>query len=141
MTQTAKISNKKRNAIIAGIICTAVVLGLVYGAISYQSDNHVQSKNSEVPKLVSSNITYFDNRSDVVSPFLYVVGTVENKGNATANNCLIHTYASQDGNVTAINTSTVFGPISAGEEEQIDFMFPYNGSALVVYNTYFEWTT
>jgi hypothetical protein len=141
MTQTAKISNKKRNAIIAGAICTVVVLSLVYGAISYQPNINMQNKDSYVPKLISSNINYFDNRSDITSPFLHVVGTVQNTGNATANNCRIRAYASQDGNVTAIDTSNIFNPISAGGEEQIEFIFPYNGSALVVYNTYFEWTT
>lgn len=135
------MSNKKRNAIIAGAICIVVMLGLVYGAISYQPNNSVQSKDSYIPKLVSSNITYFDNRSDVASPFLHVIGTVQNTGNATANNCNIHAYAGQDGNVTAIDTSSVFDPIPAGGEAQIDLVFQYNGSALVVYNTYFEWTT
>jgi hypothetical protein len=141
MVQQTKKSNKKRNAIILGTACIVVVLGLVYGAISYQPSSIAQNKDAYVPRLVSSNINYFDNRTNPDAPFLQVVGTIQNTGNATANNCQIRAFATQDGNVTAIDTSASFEQIPAGGEGQIDLTFPYNGSALVVYNTYLEWTT
>ena len=61
---------------------------------------------------------YNDNRTDPTAPFLEVTGYICNVGKATANNCILHMTAIQNGNVTAINQTVNIESIEAGATQK-----------------------
>jgi hypothetical protein len=70
-----------------------------------------------------------------------VTGTISNLGNGTANNIVMHIYASQSGGITAIDTNSTLPAIAAGESHEVDLSFAYTGEALQVFtNPTLDWT-
>lgn len=143
MTQKPKMS-KKNLTIILGIVCVAVIAGVSLGVVTYYSDvngNKSGTQDTKVPELVTAGMQYQDNRTDASAPFLHVTGSINNVGNATANNCTLHMVAVQNGNVTAIDQTVNIDPIAAGATQTIDLTFNYTGEAIVAYNSpTLDWT-
>jgi hypothetical protein len=132
------MSEKKavsRKLLILVAIVVIVLFGIIGAQTAYWQLNQTNN-NTGIPNLVVvGSFTFTDNRSDPHAPFLHVTGTVTNNGNATANNCTVHVYATQSGNATAIDTSKPIASLGAGDSEEIDVTFPYTGDALVAYTT------
>lgn len=149
MAQKPKSSNVT-NVLAIACIVSLIILSASLIVYSQQSAN-LTNKNSQIaslqnklaattPKLISSGFQYTDNRSDANTPFLNVAGYVVNVGNGQANNCTIHVYAQQEGNVTALDTSATITSLDAGAYETINVQFPYTGQPLVFFTSYLTWT-
>lgn len=132
MTQKTQ-SNKNKKTIIAivvvGILVTA---GVVWAIITYGPGLNNQTQDTFVPNL-QTDLQLNDNQTNAQAPFLHVEGTVQNTGNGTANNIIMHIYAIQSGNATAIDTTVTLDPIVAGSTQTIDLNFSYTGEALLAY--------
>ena len=143
MTNVKKSSKKQNIIILAGII-VAIVAGLAIGLGAYYlgGGNHqTGSQDTYVPAL-KATLQASDNRSDSHAPFLHITGTIQNTGNATANNVTMHVYATQVGNATAIDTIVTLDPIAAGTTIAVDRDFSYTGDALEVYSQpTIDWTS
>jgi hypothetical protein len=133
---------KRTMAITLGVVCIAIIAGIAIGIASYHSDqNGNKIQDSKVPKLVSVDMQFKDNRTDPNAPFLHVTGRIQNEGNATANNCTLHMVAIQNGNATAFDEIVNLDPIEAGAYQTIDLTFNYTGDALVAYSSpTLDWT-
>jgi hypothetical protein len=141
----AKQTRKKSTLITTALVCIAIVIGITVGLSAYylSGNTNPEIKNNNdtfVPKLVS-DLQCNDNRSTSETPFLHVTGTIQNTGNATANNVTMHVYATQKGNVVALDTEINLGSIGVGDTLPIDRNFDYTGSALLVFSEpTIDWT-
>ena len=140
----AKKTRKKSTLITTGLIVIAIVAGITIGLSAYylggNTNPQIQNTDTFTPKLVS-DLQCNDNRSTSETPFLHVTGTIQNTGNATANNVTMHVYATQNGNVVALDTEINLGSIGVGDTIPIDRNFDYTGSALVVFSEpTIDWT-
>jgi hypothetical protein len=139
----AKKTSKKSVLITTGLICIAIVIGLTIGLSAYylggNTNPQIVNHDTYVPTLLS-DLQCNDNRNSH-TPFLQVTGTIQNTGNATANNVTMHVYATQSGNVVALDITINLGPIGVGETIPIDRNFDYTGSALQVFSEpTIDWT-
>jgi hypothetical protein len=140
----AKQPRKKSTLITTALVCIAIVIGITVGLSAYylSGNTNPEIKNNNdtfTPKLVS-DLQCNDNRSSH-TPFLHVTGTIQNTGNATANNVTMHVYATQTGNVVALDTTINLGSIGVGDTMPIDRNFDYTGSALLVFSEpTIDWT-
>ena len=113
MTQTTKTVSRKV-AIALGILCVATLVALNFSIITYYSEmnsknNQIQTLNDQIvdlqtqmangtlpaAKLISIDMQYIDNRTDISAPFLQVTGYICNVGTSTANNCVLHVSATR----------------------------------------------
>ncbi len=149
------MAQKKKTLNLTNILVVACTVSLIFlsaSLIVYSQQNYsLGSKNSQIanlksqlaattPKLVSIDLQYTDNHSNSNAPFLNITGFVVNVGNGRANNCTIHVYAQQEGNVTALDTSKNITSLEAGADGTISLQFPYTGQSLVFCTSYLTWT-
>jgi len=137
-------------AIVLAVLCIAALIGLNISVYTnWQQTNALQEKDTQninsqgqiaIPKLISIDLKYTDDRSNANAPFLHITGYVVNVGNVKANNCTIHVNAIQNANATALYTTGTIVSLDAGNYTAIDVQFPYTGQALVAYSSYLEWT-
>jgi hypothetical protein len=137
---------KKQNIILAVGIIAAILIGLSIGIGAYYlggGNNNPQpgSQDTYVPTL-TANLQCSDNRSSTDAPFLQITGTIQNTGNATANNVKMHVFASQSGNHTAIDTTITLASIEAGETQTVNEAVGYTGDALELFSEpTIDWTS
>ena len=157
MTQPTKTVSRKV-AIALAILCIATIVALNFSVINYYSamnskNDQIQTLNDQVvslqtqiangtitgAKLVGVGMQYNDNRTDASAPFLEVTGYISNFGTNTANNCVLRVSAAQSDNSLAISSSANIEAIQAGNYTKVDFKFPYQGNALISFNSNLEW--
>jgi hypothetical protein len=157
MTQKTKTVSRKV-AIALGLLCVATLVSLNFSIITYYSEmnnknNQIQTLNDQIldiqnqitngtlttPKLIGIGMEYSDNRANQNAPFLRATGYICNVGTETANNCILHVIAVQNGNATAIDSSANIESLEAGTYTKVDIQFPYTGTALVAYSGNLEW--
>lgn len=148
MTQTAKTVSRKV-AIALGILCVATLVALNFSVITYYSgmnskNNQINTLNDQIVGLQTQiasgtanlegvGMVYNDNRTDPSAHFLEVTGYICNFGTNTANNCVLHVSATQNGNSQAIDSSSNIESIPAGSYTKVDIKFPYQGNPLISY--------
>ena len=157
MTQTAKTVSKKV-AIALSILCIATLVALNFSIFTYYSEmnnknNQIQTLNDEIvslqtqvangtlpaAKLVSVDMQYIDNRTDISAPFLEVTGYVCNVGISTSNNCVLHVSATRTDSSIGIDSSANIESLQAGNYTKVDIQFPYHGTPLTSFTSNLEW--
>jgi hypothetical protein len=156
MTQTQKMVNRKV-AIALAVLCIATIIALNFSIINYYTEvnsknNQIQTLNDQIvalqtqiangslpeARLISIDMQYTDNRSNVNAPFLQITGYICNVGTSTANNGVLHVSATRNDNSTAIDSSTNIESIQAGAYTKVDLQFPYTGTPLKSYTSNLE---
>ena len=157
MTQTAKTVSRKV-AIALVVLCIVALVALNFSVFTYYSEmtnknTQIQSLNNQVvnlqtqlangtlptAKLITVDMQYTDNRTDISAPFLEVTGYVCNVGTNTANNCVLHVTATRTDNSIGIDSSANIESLQAGAYTKVDVQFPYSGTSLTGYNSTLDW--
>jgi hypothetical protein len=157
MTQTAKTVSRKV-AIALAILCITTLVALNFSVLTYYTEmnsknNNIQILNDQIvalqtqvangtlptAKLITVDMQYNDNRTDISAPFLEATGYICNVGTSTANNCVLHVTATRTDGSTGLDSSSNIESLEAGAYTKIDIHFPYHGTPLSAFNSNLEW--